>query len=147
MPFKPLTPEQIDALVGTHHATTGIEFPPQGLQPYHRWLMQTLHRLAESSLGALRVDRAEEGPTVVAVAPGRASIDGVAVVYAGGTLDLSTFNNDTARVWLAENDGEAVVDADTDWPGGDHLKLAEVELSEGAIAAITDRRLEAVFRV
>ncbi|MEX0654520.1 MAG: hypothetical protein WD534_04850 [Phycisphaeraceae bacterium] len=147
MHFDELTPEQIDALVDTRHATTDIAFPPQGLQPYHQWLIRTLHRLAECSLAALRVGQADEGPMVVAIAPGRASIDGDVLVYAGGTLDLATFNNATARIALVDDDGSAAVAADSDWPAALHIKLAEVELSEGAITTITDRRLETVFRV
>ena len=147
MKFKQLTPEQVDALVGTRHAATDIEFPPQGLQPYHRWLIRTLHRLAETALPAWRVDRAENGPTLVAIAPGRASIDGETLDYEGGTLDLASFNNATARVWLEADAGQPVIEAGADWPEGDHIKLAEVTLSEGAILSVTDRRMEAVFRV
>lgn len=145
--FAELTPEQIDALVGTRHATTDIEFPPQGLQPYHQWLIRTLHRLAECSLGAFRVDQALEGTTSVRVAPGRASINDEVVVFKGQTLDLVSFNNATAKLWLEEASGDAVAQAGEDWPASPHLRLAEVEVSEGVVVAITDLRLEAVFRV
>lgn len=148
MNLQPLSPEQIDALVNTRHAATGIEFPPAGLQPYHQWLMRTLHQLAECSLGALRVAASAEGATTVAVAPGRASIDGTVVACAGETLDLASFNNSTALIWLGVDESdEAIVEADEDWPAGPHLKLAEVELAAGAIASVLDRRMEAVFRV
>lgn len=147
MHVEQLTSEQIDSLVGTRDGLTDIAYPPQGLQPYHQWLIQTLHRLAACSLGAWRVDRAPDEPMMIAIAPGRASIDEVVVAYDGGTLDLASFNNATAHVWLAEDEGEAVVDAGSDWPESTHLKLAEVMLSEGRIADLIDRRLEALFRV
>lgn len=149
MPSLDLATDDIAALIGTRHAGTGVEFPPAGLQPYHDWLIRTLHRLAESSAGALRVSRADTDASVH-VAPGRASIDGVALGLAETTLDLAAFNNSTALVWLADDSGSAVVaaaDTGTGWPGTPHLKLAEVTLSAGVVASVLDRRFETVFRV
>lgn len=149
MPTSDLSTEALQSLVGTRHATTGIEFPPVGLQPYHDWLIQTLHRLAESSAGALRVSRADDDATVH-VAPGRASIDDVALQLPETTLNLAAFNNSTALIWLADDSGSATVlaaDTGTGWPGTAHLKLAEVTLASGVVTAVLDRRFETVFRV
>ena len=150
MPTLNLTEEQIADLVGRRHATTDIEFPPAGLQPYHTWLIRTLHRLAESSLGALRVDRSSEADTAVRIAPGRASITGVPLSLDSTTVDLAVFNNSTAYVWLEDSAGQAAIgtgDSVSDWPATPHLKLAEVELAAGQVTSVLDRRLEAVFRV
>lgn len=150
MPSSDLSAKAIRELVGSRHTTTGIEFPPAGLQPYHDWLIQTLHRLAESSAGALRVDRSEASSTSICVAPGRASISGVALSLPETTMDLAGFNNDTALIWLADNSGAAQLSSASDatgWPAGAHLKLAEVTLAAGAITSILDRRFESVFRV
>ncbi|MEO1235559.1 MAG: hypothetical protein AAFX76_02095 [Planctomycetota bacterium] len=149
MSTSDLTVEQINQLVGTRHPVTGIEFPPSGLQPYHDWLIRTLHRLADSSFGYWRVDRAGVSPTSISVAPGRASIASVAVDSEGTVIDLAGFNNETAFVWLEADGNEALVAAGAaseGWPATAHLALAEVALDGGAIAAIVDRRLDAVFR-
>ena len=150
MPIKPLTSKQIDELVGTNHPTTGIEYPPDGLQPYYQWLVRTLHLLAEASAGALRVARDADEPTAVQVAPGRASIDGAAVAYEGETIELQAHNNDTAYLALIEDDGAAkvqVASAGDGWPGDPHVKLAEVSLNAGRITDVLDRRFETIFRV
>lgn len=145
-----LTAAQIESLIGTRHDITGIEFPPAGLQPYHDWLIRTLHRLAESSAGAFRVAPADATPTSVSVAPGRASISGVTLDLSATTIELATHNNAAAYVWLEDNAGQAQVAADNanaGWPVGAHIKLAEVVLDSGQISTILDRRLETVFRV
>jgi len=150
MPSADLSTQAIGDLVGSRHTVTGTEFPPAGLQPYHDWLIRTLHRLAEGSAGALRVERSDQSPMSVCVAPGRASIAGVALSLDESTLDLSGFNNDTALIWLADNAAAAELNAashSTGWPGSAHLKLAEVTLSAGAISGVLDRRFETVFRV
>lgn len=150
MPIQPPTPEQLLALVDTHHEMTGLTYPPRGLQPYYDWLLQSLHLLAESSFGALRVAPDETGPTTITITPGRATIAGTATVFDGDTKDLSTFNNDTVLVWLEETAGVGSVDVASEaagWPAGPHLKLAEVHLAAGTITAIVDRRFEAVFNV
>jgi hypothetical protein len=148
MTIKELTPDQIEQRVGTRHAGTGIEYPPSGLQPYYHWLMRTLHLLAESSAAALRVARDDADATTIRVLPGRASIGGVALAYAGGTVDLAAHNNDTAYVWL-EDDGGATVKtagAATGWPATAHIKLAEVTLAGGEITDVLDRRFETFLK-
>lgn len=145
-----LSPQQISDLVGSRHPATGIAFPPAGLQPYHDWLIQTLHRLAEASAGDLRVGRADAPPTAIHLAPGRCSIGGVGLSLAATTIDLATVNNDTALVWVYDDNGNAVAStatAATGWPSAAHLKLAEVTLAGGAVTGILDRRFETVLRV
>lgn len=150
MPFTDLTESQIAELIGTRHPVTGIEFPPAGLQPYHDWLVRTLHHLAESSLGALRVAPSSASATSVRVAPGRATLGGSVVAVEETTLDLAAHNNDTALLWLHEGTpGVGVVSAagqSAGWPVGPHLKLAEVVVAGGALVGLTDRRLESVFK-
>ena len=148
MTIQELSTSEIEQRVSTRHAGTGIEYPPSGLQPYYHWLVRTLHLLAESSAAALRVAEDDTNATTVRIMPGRASIGGVALSYDGGTIDLSTYNNDTAYIWL-ENDGGAAVkvaDDATGWPGGAHIKLAEVTLASGEITEIVDRRFETMLK-
>ncbi len=150
MPIQDLTSDQIDSLVGTRHPETGIEYPPNGLQPYYYWLIRALHLLAESSLGALRVAEDDSSSTVIQIAPGRATITGVVLDFPGETNDLSAFNNDTAYVWLRDTAGVPGIGinaASGGWPGIPHIKLAEVTLAAGVVTNILDRRLETVFSV
>ena len=150
MSIKELSIDQIESLVGTRHAVTGIEYPPNGLQPYYTWLVRALHLLAESSFGALRVQAADELGPAVWIAPGRASLSGVVLDFEGGSVDLSGYNNDTAYVWLYNNSGSPGVGVGADasgWPGVTHLKLAEVTLASGQITLIMDRRIEQVLSV
>ncbi len=150
MAIQELSVEEIEALVGTRHAATGIEYPPNGLQPYDHWLMRTLHLLAEQAAGpgGLRVARDDAGATTINIAPGRATIEGDALAFAGGVLDLASHNNDTAYVWAEADDDALAVNAGADgdgWPVDPHVKLAEVALAAGAIVSILDRRWDAVF--
>ncbi|HEX7009981.1 MAG TPA: hypothetical protein VF184_08365 [Phycisphaeraceae bacterium] len=150
MAVRELSAEEMEALVGTRHGVTGMEYPPQGLQPYYQWLVRTLHLLAESSAGALRVARDASSPTAVTISPGRASIQDAALSYEGGVIDLAEHNNDTVYVWLFDDGGAAAVGfgAEGDgWPAQAHIKLAQVTLEAGAITGILDRRFETVFRV
>lgn len=150
MSIQELTPDQIDGLVGTRHPSTGIEYPPNGLQPYYRWLIRALHLLAESSFGALRVAQDDSSNTTITIAPGRVTISGVVLDFPGQTSDLSAFNNDTAYVWLRDNAGSpgiGINGASGGWPGISHIKLAEVTITAGAISGILDRRMETVFSV
>jgi len=150
MPIQELTPAQIDSLVGTRHPSTGIEYPPNGLQPYYQWLIRALHLLAESSLGALRVAEEDSSATAIQIAPGRSTIAGVVLDFPGQTNDLSAFNNDTSYVWLRDNAGVPGIGinaASGGWPVIPHIKLAEVTLTAGVITGILDRRLETVFSV
>lgn len=150
MSIQELTPDQIDSLVGTRHPGTGIEYPPNGLQPYYAWLVRTLHLLAESSLGALRVAEDDSSATAITIAPGRASISGVVLDFAGQTSDLAAFNNDTVYVSLLNIAGEPTIAISADaggWPIGAHIKLAEVSLAGGVITGILDRRIETVLSI
>lgn len=150
MSIKELTTEQVQGLVGTRHAVCGIEYPPNGLQPYYQWLIRTLHLLAESSLGALRVWADDSSEASVQVAPGRASISGVVLDHPGQLLDLSSYNNDTAYIWLFNNSDLPAIGVGTDavgWPGSSHLKLAEVTIESGQITQVLDRRIEQILSV
>jgi hypothetical protein len=150
MAIKELTAQAMELLVGTRHASTGFEFPANGLQPYYEWLIRALYLLGESSAGALRVAEDDVNATTVWIAPGRASIAAVTLAYGGGTLELGSYNNDTAYVWLYDDAGNAAIGigaAAGGWPAGNHIKLAEVTLSSGAITEILDRRFETIFRV
>jgi len=118
------------------------------LQPYYHWLLRALHLLAVSSLGNLRVAADDASETSVVIAPGRATILGVVLDFAGQTSELSAYNNDTAYVWLFDNASVAGLGIGTNaqgWPVASHIKLAEVTLSAGVITGILDRRLETVF--
>lgn len=141
-----LTPTQIESLVETVEPNTGITFPPIGLQPYHAWLIDTLHRLARASVAQFLVAPADpDEPTVIYAAPGCAVLDQVVLDFAGQTFDLVAWNNQTVKVGLIDNAGTAELAVAADWPVGTHLKLAEVTLAQGAIDAITDHRLQSLF--
>lgn len=148
MSVRELTTAEIESLVDTRHATTGLRYPPNGLQPYYQWLVANMHLLASASAGGLRVDRDDLAETTVRVAPGRVVIDDVVLNYQGGVIDLAVFNNGTAYVWLFDNAGSAAVGTGSvgvGWPAGIHIKLAEVTLSAGVIVATVDRREETIF--
>ena len=149
MPSKDLTSQQIAELVGSAHPATGVTYPESGLQPYYAWLIDAVQRLSEASAGDLRVWHDADDAASVWIAPGRCSIAGQPLSYAGGTLDLATYNNSTALVWLQDNTGSAEVatgNIGSGWPVGDHLKLAEVQLDSGAITQITDLRFETILK-
>jgi hypothetical protein len=148
MAIQELSTSEIDALTGTRHALAGFAYPAIGLQPYYEWLVRTLHLLGEASAGGLKVNRDDQSNTGVLVTPGRATLAGVALAYAGETLDLASFNNDTAILWLYDDAGEAAVGVGSDaggWPVVPHIKLAEVTLAAGQVTDILDRRLESLF--
>lgn len=150
MSIHELTPDEIDGLVGTRHPQVGLEYPPNGLQPYYHWLVRALHLLSESSLGALRVARDDASDTAIRITPGRATISGVVLEVQSQVNDLSAFNNDTAYIWLRDNAGAAGIGINSDsggWPVIPHLKLAEVTIVAGVITHILDRRIESVFSV
>jgi hypothetical protein len=149
MPAHELNSEQITELIGTLDPTTGITYPAPGTLPWYDWLIRTVHRLASASAGALAVYPDAEAASNVHVAPGRCSIDGVALDFTGGSLDLASFNNATALVYLEDNAGVPAIQAATTldgWPGTPHLKLAEVSLASGAVASILDRRFETFLK-
>lgn len=150
MTISLLPSQQLASLVGSRHATTGVEYPQPGMQPYYDWLVQSLHLLAEASAGALRVARAADNDTSVQIMPGRASISDVPLNFVGLQLDLASYNNDAVLLWLYDNAGEPAIGHDTaanGWPAGAHIKLAEVTLTAGQITDILDRRFETIFRV
>ena len=150
MPSKDLTSQQITTLVGETHPTTGVLYPESGLQPYYEWLVQSLYRLAEASAGDLRVWHDADDAASVWIAPGRCSIAGQPLSYAGGSLDLAPHNNATAFVWLEDDTGQASIghaDSSSGWPVGDHLRLAEVVLDAGEVTLITDLRYETLLKV
>lgn len=150
MPSQDLTEQQIVSLVGTSHPVTGFSYPEAGLQPYYDWLIRSLYRLAEASAGDMRVWHDADDAASIWVAPGRCSIAGTALSYAGGTIDLAAYNNSTALIWLEDNAGAAqigVADTAAGWPVGDHLKLGEALLDSGEVTLITDRRFETLLKV
>lgn len=149
MPSQDLTSTQIAALVGGTHPVTGVCYPEAGLQPYYEWLVGSLYRLAESSAGDLRVWHDADAATSIWIAPGRCSIAGQSLVYAGGSIDLGVYNNSTALIWVQDNAGSAEIataDSGTGWPVGDHLRLAEVQLESGELTLITDLRFETLLK-
>lgn len=149
MSIKELTSQELADLVDTRHAATGVAYAPRGLQPYYEWLLRSVHLLAESSAGAFRVAKDDESDTSIIILPGRASISGVALEFPGDVMELAAYNNDTALVWLEDNAGQTdinVTDAATGWPGGSHIKLAEVTLVAGEITQIIDRRFETILK-
>ena len=149
MAIQELSLSEIESLVGTRHAVTGVEYPANGLQPYYRWLVSALHLLAEASAGAVRVGRDDANETTVRVSPGRATLNGIILVFAGEERDLAIFNNDTAYVWLYDDGGVASVGVGASgggWPVFAHIKLAEVILASGGIVEILDRRHETIVR-
>ncbi len=151
MPTRPLTPDEINALVGTHHPTAGFEYPVNGLQPYYHWLVTSLHLLGQASAGHLQVSRDDATVTTIRVEPGRAMINTTILDAPATTIDLAAFNNDTVYIWLAPSTPPAnpVIGHDCQangWPTTPHLKLAEVTLTAGQITAILDRRFETILR-
>lgn len=149
MPAQPLGSEQIAALIDTADPRTGVTYPAAGTQPWYEWLVRTVHRLAQASAGDLAVYADEDAASSVFIAPGRCSIDGVALAYPGGSVDLSLYNNATALIYLEDDGGTPAVGLATtldSWPVGNHLKLAEATLANGQIDAILDRRFETILR-
>lgn len=148
MAMQELTPEQIDTLAETEHPLAGFAYPRIGLQPYYHWLIRTLHRLGESSAGWLRVGVDDSSHVAVRVTPGGVTINGQALHYAGGVVDLGALNNDTALLWLYDADGDATVGAgaaSAGWPTTAHVKLAQVTLDAGRITQVLDLRSQSIF--
>jgi len=148
MPPVTPTPEQLAALVGSRHPITQHERPAVGLQPYYDWLITTLEQIADASPGHLRVARDDTSPLHVQVAAGDVRFGANARPLNAQVLDLSSYNNSTALLWVIESSGTAALehaDLADGWPLADHLKLAEVAIAAGAITQITDRRLDPIF--
>ncbi|MEQ9460921.1 MAG: hypothetical protein RIG82_08225 [Phycisphaeraceae bacterium] len=150
MVVRELSDQELELLVGQQDPATGMVYPERGLQPYYRWLMNTLRLLGDAGMGDFRViPAAGESPAVVVLA-GRASVSSVVVSYAGSTLDLAIYSNGTVYIWLRESAGEAVVEAGLaagGWPVGTHIKLAEVVIESGQIVSVLDRRKEVMLSV
>jgi len=149
MAIEELSAAQIEQLVGTRDAATGMEYPASGLQPYYLWLVRTLHNLAQASAGACRVVKDDADATTVRIIPGRASISGAVLDYAGGAVELGSYNNDTAYLWLYDDSNGGAIGAGGSadgWPAAAHIKLAEVTLSGGAVTSILDRRFETILK-
>ena len=138
----------IDNLVGSRLAATGIDVWAIGTQPYFYPFMEMLYHLDLQSASWCHVGESDSGAMYVNIRPGRITIDATNKVYAGGDVDLSAHNNDTAYVWIYITGGAATIAfaADgTGWPSYTHIKLAEVTLASGAITSIVDRRADAIL--
>lgn len=130
---------------GTRHAGTGLLYPPENLNPHTMAMYNAMKHLADSCFFDYQVKEDDANNTTIAILPGRAVIDGVVLVYAGGTVDLAALNNDTAYVWVTDNAGSPQIGSGADasgWPSVPHIKLAEVTLASGVITGIVDRRRE-----
>ncbi|MFN3167520.1 MAG: hypothetical protein ACE37H_10700 [Phycisphaeraceae bacterium] len=150
MASQDLSTQQIAERVGTSHPVTGLAYPEAGLQPYYDWLIRSLHRLSEASAGDLRVWNDADDTASIWVAPGRCTIAGVVLAFAGGSVDLGVYNNSTALIWIENNAGSAAVgvaDTSAGWPAGYHLKLAEATIAAGEVLLILDRRFETLLKV
>lgn len=148
MSAKDLTQSEADALINTRLAKSKLLVPPWGAQPFHTLLVNWLNHLDAATFGDYLVKKDDTGNTYIYVAPGRFQLRGVVLAYAGGSIDLTAYNNDTAYVWL-ENSGGGVAAINkaadgTGWPATAHIKLAEVTLASGAITTIVDRRIDQI---
>jgi hypothetical protein len=146
MAVKDLTSSEVAALANTRHALSGVKFLALGESDYHNMFMNALHLLSRESAAWAMVHDDDAAGTTVRVMPCRALLDGVTLVYAGGTISLAAYNNDVAYVWVEDDGaGAAQIAADSDangWPSTPHIKLAEVTLASGAVTAILDRSQE-----
>ncbi|MEM6394599.1 MAG: hypothetical protein AAF797_17670 [Planctomycetota bacterium] len=124
---------------------TGVPFIANGQQPHYDLLVQQLHQLLRvlAPLNSLRVYQDDSAATTVGIAAGRCTIGGSVLVYTGGTVS-GLADNDTTLIWAEDSSGFAIGSAvdGTGWPGGTHLKLAEVTVVGGVITQILDRRIE-----
>jgi hypothetical protein len=95
----------------------------------------------------LEVYKDTAAATTVGIGAGRRNLGNNAVVYAGGTVSLSAYNNATGLVWLYSNSGTATIGTGSSWPSYPHWKLAEVTIAAGVITGILDRRNEGLSDV
>jgi len=149
MTVKDLTTAEANALSGTRFPRTGMLAIPAATQPHWTEVIRNLKHLDLASASDLMV-KEEATAANIQVMPGRCQIGGKVLSYAGGTVDLSAYNNDTAYVWAYDNSGTLTISAGTDavgWPATQHIKLGEVTLSAGEITAVTDRRFDDVLMV
>lgn len=119
-------------------------------QAYYQKMMAATVLLDRASAGDFRVEKDAGAELTVWVCQGRAAIDGVVLALAGGVaVDLSAHDDDTAYVWLYDDEGAPGIGAGADgdgWPMTAHIRLAEVTLAGGVITGIVDRRKEVMLR-
>lgn len=147
MAVKDKTQSELDALEGTRHTLSGGLIVPDGTENWADDTNNAILHAFEASAGWFQVREDQSDPLVVHVNTGRVVVGGTLLTYAGGTKDLTAFDDDVAYVWL-EDDTGATIDAAADgtgWPATAHMKLAEVTMVGGAITAIVDRRPESIF--
>lgn len=149
MPVKDPSNAVIDALPGTR-AGSGLLWPLRSVFPSWYSLMAMIWHLQRlvAPLSALMVVESSTAANAVYVLPGRCQIDGTALAWAGGDL-TGLANNDTTYIWAYKSGSAVLINKAVDgtgWPGGLHIKLAEVTVTAGAITAIVDRRTEIWLR-
>lgn len=153
MAVKDLTPTQILALINNEdyrHPLTGTRPITAKTQPFDDEVNNRINHLAQASAGFLQVRKDDADDVTVRVMAGRCDINGQVLVYAGGTVDLSSYSNDTAYIWIYDNATVATIGVGSDadgWPSTAHIKLAEVTLSAGQFSEdnIVDRRSECML--
>ena len=152
MTVKQLTSDQALALESTTDPDTGLQFPALLSAQWGAAVLAALQMLIDASLPDLRVVEIENNADAIGVLPGKAIIEGTLLEYAGdtdagGAIDGLT-DNDTTLIWAENNAGSMQINSAVDgtgWPSSDHLKLAKVTLSGGAIDSIEDMRAATVL--
>jgi len=150
MAAKDRTTAQVNALENTRDSLTGLIYTQRGTNPSYEAMVNWIWHLSQASFHAGLVKLDDANDTTIRIMPGRFTINGTALSYAGEAIDLSAYNNDTAYVWAYDSASTLTIGYGTDaagWPTVNHVKLAEVVLSGGAITSITDRRAEHIMRV
>lgn len=128
---------QTDAKTQAKHTTVGMFNHAADRKRLDARILELLALNAE-----LEVYPDTTAATTVGVGAGRRTLGNTALVYAGGTVSLASYNNTTALLWFWNDNGTPRVTAGSSWPSYPHWKLAEVALAAGAITAILDRRSE-----
>ena len=152
MTVKQLTSDQALALESTTDPDTGLQFPALLSAQWGAAVLAALQMLIDASLPDLRVVEIENNADAIGVLPGKAIIEGTLLDYAGdtdagGAIDGLT-DNDTTYIWAENNSGSLAINSAVDgtgWPSSDHIKLAKVTLSGGAIDSIEDMRAATVL--
>lgn len=154
MGIKQLTDDEALALNGTTDSDTGLVYPALLEARWGEAVLRAFDTLLSIAVPDLQIVEIEGNADAVGVLPGKAMIAGTVYEHAGdtdsgGVIDGLT-DNDTTFVW-AEPPGSgtspainSAVDA-TGWPSGDHIKLAKVTMSGGAIDSIEDMRTAAML--
>lgn len=152
MGIKQFTESNANAIADTRNSQVGIKYLAKNDRNHYTEMRELWYRFAELVLSQFRVWPSDSGDSYIYVAPGRAEIGGVTLVYAGANINLVAYNGDTAYVWLYDSGGGvAAIGHATDatgWPATDHIKLAEVTVASATVSlgGILDRRVEACFR-